>query len=73
MEFDEEDYLQLAGIQHYLFCRRQWAIIHIEQQWAENEKTIDGMFFHQNAHDQNKDERRGDTLIRHALSVHSSL
>lgn len=72
MEFDEEDYLQLAGIQHYLFCRRQWAIIHIEQQWAENEKTIDGMFFHQNAHDQNKDERRGDTLIRHALSVHSS-
>ena len=72
MEFDEEDYLQLSGIQHYLFCRRQWAIIHIEQQWAENEKTIDGMFFHQNAHDQNKDERRGDTLIRHALSVHSS-
>ena len=39
MEYNEEDYLMLSGIQHFAFCRRQWALIHIEQQWAENYST----------------------------------
>jgi CRISPR-associated exonuclease Cas4 len=42
MAYNEEDYLQLSGIQHFLFCRRQWALIHVEQQWAENFRTTDG-------------------------------
>lgn len=39
-EYDEEDYLQLSGLQHFAYCRRQWALIHLEQQWAEN--LVDG-------------------------------
>ena len=38
----EDEYLMLSGMQHFVFCRRQWALIHIEQQWKENERTIDG-------------------------------
>ena len=34
--------LMLSGIQHFAYCRRQWALIHIEQQWAENERTVAG-------------------------------
>ena len=30
-----DDYLQMSGIQHFCFCRRQWALIHLEQQWAK--------------------------------------
>ena len=37
--YQEEDYLQLSGLQHFRFCRRQWALIHIEHQWAENFQT----------------------------------
>lgn len=51
MEYKEEDYLQLSGIQHFLFCRRQWALIHIEQQWADNYQTADGIIMHKNTHD----------------------
>ena len=40
MEYNEADYLQLSGIQHFRFCRRQWALIHIENQWAENSRTV---------------------------------
>jgi len=29
MAFKEEEYLQLSGLQHFSFCRRQWALIHI--------------------------------------------
>ena len=42
MVFDEADFLQLSGLQHFRFCRRQWALIHIENRWAENFRTADG-------------------------------
>lgn len=43
--YNEDDYLMLSGIQHYYFCKRQWALIHIEQQWAENQSTMEGTIF----------------------------
>ena len=39
MIYQEKDFLQLSGLQHFVFCRRQWALIHIEHQWAENTLT----------------------------------
>ena len=44
-EYQEEDFLMLSGIQHFIFCRRQWALIHVEQQWMENFYTVDGELF----------------------------
>ena len=46
MEYAEDDYLMISGIQHFRFCKRQWALIHIEQQWAENEHTVIGELMH---------------------------
>jgi CRISPR-associated exonuclease Cas4 len=71
MAYDEADYLQLSGIQHFLFCRRQWALIHIEQQWAENLRTTDGKLMHRNAHDTQSHTRRGDVLTVRGLKIHS--
>lgn len=72
MTYTEEEYLQLSGLQHFKFCRRQWALIHIEHQWAENYRTIDGAILHQNAHDTQFRESRGDTVITRGVSVYSS-
>lgn len=71
MAFKEEEYLQLSGLQHFSFCRRQWALIHIEQQWAENLRTVDGRILHENAHDADRREKRGDLLITRDMSIHS--
>jgi CRISPR-associated exonuclease Cas4 len=71
MSYREADYLQLSGIQHFLFCRRQWALIHIEQQWAENLRTTDGKLMHRNAHDTQSHTRRGDVLTVRGLKIHS--
>ena len=38
----EQVLLPLSGIQHFAFCRRQWALIHIENLWAENVRTVEG-------------------------------
>lgn len=51
LEYDDEDLLMLSGIQHIAFCERQWALIHIEQQWAENRLTVEGDHLHKNVDD----------------------
>ena len=71
MSYSEDDYLQLSGLQHFKFCRRQWALIHIEQQWAENYRTTDGALMHKNVHDSQFQESRGDLFITRGVSVFS--
>ena len=72
MPYQEDDYIQLSGLQHFAFCRRQWALIHIELQWQENLRTVEGNLFHTRAHDKQARERRGNLLILRGLSVASA-
>lgn len=69
--YDEEDFLQLSGIQHFAFCRRQWALAYIELQWQENVRTVEGRLLHEKAHDPDRREKRGDLIIVRAMPVHS--
>ena len=71
MTYSDDDLLQLSGLQHFKFCRRQWALIHIENQWAENERTVSGELMHEKAHDPDCRERRGDLLTVRDLCVFS--
>lgn len=70
--YKEEDYLLLSGLQHFEFCPRQWALIHIEQQWAENLHTTEGKIMHERAHDKDFAESRKDVIISGGISVFSS-
>lgn len=71
MDYNEEDWLQLSGIQRYTFCKREWALTVLENQWEENIHTIEGDLLHERAHDAGLREKRGDTLIVRGMSVHS--
>ena len=72
MVYKEEDYLQLSGLQHFKFCRRQWALIHIEDQWMENYRTTDGKILHERAHDGSLSESRNDLLITRDMRIASA-
>ena len=72
MEYDESDFLQLSGIQHFAFCRRQWALIHVESQWAENLRTTEGAILHERAHDHTLREARGDTVTVRGVNIRSA-
>ncbi|MDE7212136.1 MAG: CRISPR-associated protein Cas4 [Lachnospiraceae bacterium] len=73
MEYREEDFLLLSGIQHFAFCRRQWALIHVEQQWEENVRTFEGRSIHENAHNPFLKEKRGNVLTVRAMKVFSRI
>lgn len=67
--FDDQDYLMMSGIQHFSFCKRQWALIHIEQQWEENIHTALGKLNHARCHDGDIYEKRGNLLTIRNLRV----
>ena len=71
MEYNEDDYLQLSGLQHFAFCRRQWALIHIEAQWSENLRTVEGGILHARAHDESFRETRRDLITVRGMDIHS--
>lgn len=70
-EYTQDDLLPLSGIQHFLFCRRQWALIHVEQQWKENALTAEGRIMHQRADDPFFTETRKGVVIARSVPVAS--
>ncbi|ARN56661.1 CRISPR-associated protein Cas4 [Sedimentisphaera salicampi] len=70
MSYSEEQFLQLSGLQHYQFCKRQWGLIHIELLWAENFLTASGNLLHSRVHKRDT-EMRGGVLMSRGLRLHS--
>lgn len=63
--------LMLSGIQHYRFCPRQWALIHIEQLWEENRLTTEGDILHKHVDDPFYRQKCGDYVSLRAVSIAS--
>lgn len=56
--YEEDDLVMISALQHYLFCPRQCALIHIEQQWLENRLTAEGRILHERVHTSGRESRR---------------
>ena len=69
MDPQDLNYLMISGIQHFAFCQRQWALIHIEQQWQENVLTTEGQYVHSRVDDVGFDETRGDLRIVRSMPI----
>jgi len=70
-EYAPEELLPLSGIQHFYFCRRQWALIHVERQWQENTLTAEGKALHDRADDPFFSEMRNGKIITRSMPVAS--
>lgn len=68
--YAEDDLLPLSGLQHLAYCPRQFALIHIEQLWAENRFTAEGQLLHRRT-DAEGHESRGDLHIAHSVRLRS--
>ncbi len=70
MSYTEDDLIQLSSLQHFMFCERQCALIHIEQLWTENLFTAEGRIMHDKA-DSNEYESRGNVRIDYSVPLRS--
>lgn len=69
VDYKGDDYLLISGIQHFIFCRRQWALIHIEQLWSENFFTIDGQIKHDKVDNGDIFESKNNTRIIRSMPI----
>lgn len=71
MIYSDDDMLMLSGIQHFRFCPRQWALIHIEQQWNDNRLTMEGHLLHKHVDDPFYRQKSGSYISLRSVSVAS--
>jgi CRISPR-associated exonuclease Cas4 len=57
MPYALDDLIPVSALQHALFCERQYALIHLEQQWAENFFTAEGNVLHERVHVEHHESR----------------
>jgi len=69
--YSPDDFVPISALQHYAFCPRQCAIIHIEMEWEDNLLTAEGKIMHSRVHSRD-DETRGDIHIARGLDLVSS-
>ena len=70
-EYTSDELLPLSGIQHFVFCRRQWALIHVERQWRENVLTAEGRIMHKRTDDPFFTETRNGVITARAVPIAS--
>lgn len=68
----DDDLIPISALQHYLYCPRQCALIHVEQQWAENRQTAEGRLLHQRADQPAIEVRKGIRTVT-AMPLSSEL
>ena len=67
---DDADLVPLSALQHYLFCPRQCALIHVERLWAENVLTAEGRILHEQS-DKPGQASRGERRIVQGMPIRS--
>lgn len=61
----------ISGIQNFAYCKRRWALVHIEQMWNENALTLEGQYMHERVHDESFTEKRGKLILSRGMAVAS--
>jgi CRISPR-associated exonuclease Cas4 len=69
-EAQEDALIPLSALQHFLFCPRQCALIHVEQLWAEDAATAEGRALHERADAGHTESKQGVKILR-ALALRS--
>ena len=60
-------FLPISALQHYAYCPRQFALIHVEQAWEENYFTADGRRLHERVDGGEPEQRKGTRYERSVL------
>ncbi len=65
--YADSDFVALSALQHFVYCPRQCALIHLEQIWSENGYTAEGREMHERVDDGKTSYRSGVRVTRSEL------
>jgi CRISPR-associated exonuclease Cas4 len=65
----DDHLLSISALNHYNYCPRRCALIHIEQVWAENHFTAEGRILHERVDSGAAEQRKGVRYERGVLLI----
>lgn len=68
--FDQEDLVLISALNHYSYCPRRCALIHVEGIFVQNAFTLEGTLSHERVDDPSQQVREGIRIVR-ALPLYS--
>jgi CRISPR-associated exonuclease Cas4 len=68
--FDEDELFPISALQHFVFCPRRCALVHIEQIWTENQFTVEGDILHERVDELGR-ESRTSLIVSHGVGIRS--
>jgi CRISPR-associated exonuclease Cas4 len=68
--YSEDNLIPISALQHFLYCERRCALVHLEQVWDENRLTAEGRILHERVHEADTENRPGVRIVR-GLRIHS--
>lgn len=71
MYYSDDDMLMLSGIQHFVYCPRQWALIHLDQVWEDNRLTAEGEVLHKNVDNPMLRQKDRETITLRSVNIAS--
>jgi CRISPR-associated exonuclease Cas4 len=63
-DWQDHDLVPISALEHYSYCPRQAALIHLEAVWDENIYTLRGRFVHEQADEPGEEHREGVRVER---------
>jgi len=63
-DWQDHELVPISALEHYSYCPRQAALIHIEAVWDENIYTLRGRFVHEQADEPGEEHREGVRVER---------
>ncbi len=69
----DDDGIPISALQHFLYCDRQCALIHVERLWAESRSTAEGKILHTRTHETSEENRPGIRIARAMPLVNCAL
>ncbi len=70
---DDENLVPISALQHYVYCPRQCALIHVERLWAESRETAEGRLLHERADKPQSEQRKGVRVVTGMPLMHAEL
>ena len=65
-----DEFLPISALQHYAYCPRQFALIHVERAWVENRYTAEGRILHDRV-DSGDAEQRKEVRFERSVMLRS--
>ncbi len=68
--YTDEELIPISALNHFLYCQRRCALVHIEQAWVENLYTAEGRILHERV-DTGGQAARGDVRVEYTVPLRS--